>query len=118
MSALSTVGVTPFPRHGKRGFVPLASDKTGLLSGGSITPRVSYCRVDAAGVPAEWIDATVATEGQPTFVYFLSGEYGAEALEQSRPSARDLAVEKVNEAFEASEVSGGPAGVSCGPASR
>lgn len=32
--------------------------------------QVSRCPVDAGGVPAEWIEAAVATDGQPTLVYF------------------------------------------------
>src|SRR5436190_24290670 len=32
--------------------------------------QVIYCRVDANGVPAEWVEATVATTGQPTLIYF------------------------------------------------
>jgi hypothetical protein len=55
-------------------------------------PELSYCRVDAAGVPAEWVEATTATEGQATIVYFVSGEDGVEAIERTRRSAGDLAV--------------------------
>jgi len=33
---------------------------------------VWYCSVDADGVPAQWVEATVATCSQPTYVYFRS----------------------------------------------
>ena len=55
-------------------------------------PSVSYCRVDAAGVPAEWVEASVATEGQRTIVYFVRGGFGVDALERRRHLAGDLAV--------------------------
>ena len=55
--------------------------------------RVSTCRVEANGVPVEWVEAAVvATAGQPTFVYFIGGRHGARALEHSRRAAGDLAV--------------------------
>ena len=52
---------------------------------------MSHCRVDAAGIPAEWVETAVASEGQPTIVYFVTDGYGADALERSRRSAHDLA---------------------------
>lgn len=55
-------------------------------------PMLSHCRVDAGGVPAEWLEANVATASQRTIVCFLGGGYGVDALEQNRPSAGDLAV--------------------------
>ena len=53
--------------------------------------RMSHCRVDADGVPAEWVEATVATDGQPTLVYFLGDGRARVALEQARPIAERLA---------------------------
>ena len=52
---------------------------------------LTYCRVDAAGVRAEWVEAEVATEGQPTTVYFVTTASDGDALEKSRPSAGSLA---------------------------
>lgn len=52
---------------------------------------MSHCRVDAAGIPAEWVETAVASEGQPTIVYFVTDGSGADALERSRRSAHDLA---------------------------
>lgn len=82
MSVLSTVGIPPL----------LRADVDGPWPQLATAPKLSYCRVNAAGVPAEWVEATVATEGQPTIVYFVSGGYGVDALEQSRPAAGHLAV--------------------------
>lgn len=53
---------------------------------------MNYCLVDAGGVDAEWVEATVATECQPTVVFFLGCGYGMDSLERSRRSAGDLAV--------------------------
>lgn len=53
---------------------------------------VSHCRVDAAGVTAEWVEARAATLTQPTFVYFVRGHGDGEVLEAVRPAAGDLAV--------------------------
>jgi hypothetical protein len=53
---------------------------------------VSICVVDAGGVPAEWVETTAATNGQPTFLHFSSGKSGADALAAGRQSARGLAV--------------------------
>lgn len=58
----------------------------------STCTEVSYCRVDAGGAPAEWVEATVATVGQITLVYFVSDGYGVEALARSRSTAAELAV--------------------------
>lgn len=58
----------------------------------SSAPIVSCCQVDAAGVPAEWVEATVATHGQRTFVYFLRDGDRPGALTRSRPSAESFAV--------------------------
>jgi hypothetical protein len=55
----------------------------------SLIRRVSYCRVDADGIPAEWVEAGVATEAQPTYVWFVDG--GVETLERCRGPAGDLA---------------------------
>lgn len=54
--------------------------------------RVSHCRVDAGGVAAEWVEACVASPGQPTLVHFSGGGHGVEALERSRSLAGELAV--------------------------
>ena len=70
----------------------LAADTVNGPAFGCSTPRVSCWRVDPAGVPAEWVESTVATEGQLTLVYFVKGGYGVEALQRNRPSARDIAV--------------------------
>jgi len=58
----------------------------------SLTHWISHCRVDAAGVAAEWVEATAATETQPTIVYFLGSADGPGALERSRRLAGELAV--------------------------
>ena len=43
---------------------------------------LSVVLVDAGGVPAEWVEATVATGGQPTVVWFFSG--GTDDLQRVR----------------------------------
>ena len=53
---------------------------------------VDVCRVDASGVPAEWVEATVATPGQATFVHFSTGPSGVEALTAGRELAREAAM--------------------------
>lgn len=53
---------------------------------------VDVCRVDAGGVPAEWVEATVATAGQPTYVLFSDGRSGIEALTAGRELAREIAI--------------------------
>jgi acetyl esterase/lipase len=53
---------------------------------------VSHCPVDANGVPAEWVEATVATTGQPTLVYFPGHGQGRDSLALGRPLAARLAV--------------------------
>lgn len=53
---------------------------------------VTWCRIDASGVPGEWVEPASATEGQPTIVYFLGTRSGSEPLAQSRPFAGELAV--------------------------
>ena len=63
----------------------------GTMSARSPGFSVSYCQVDAAGVPAEWVEATAAREGQPTIVYFLSASCCVGALDDSRLSAGELA---------------------------
>lgn len=90
MTVVSASGVSPLSRHVERGVVPRPSKMMSGLPWRLKGSTVSSCRVDAGGVPAEWVEATVATEGQPTIVYLLSG--GVDALEQRRPSAGDLAV--------------------------
>jgi hypothetical protein len=61
------------------------------------------CAVNANGVRAEWIEATVATDGQPTVVLFHDGrscdetvEHHAEAI-ATGTGARVLCVECVTE---------------------
>lgn len=55
-------------------------------------PRISICPVDAGGALAEWVEGSVATEGQLTLVQFLGGGYGRDSLERSRPLAANLAL--------------------------
>jgi len=50
---------------------------------------VSPCPVNANGVPAEWVECTVATESQTTIVYLVGA---ADGLESARRSAEDLAI--------------------------
>jgi hypothetical protein len=73
-----------------RGLSPLLIAETNEVCS-TLRPVTRYCRVDASGVPAEWVEAARATQGQPTIVYFLN-EYGADALEEGRQSAGELAV--------------------------
>ncbi len=47
--------------------------------------RETWCPVDAGGALAEWVEATVATPGQPTVVHFVVG--GRDTLDQVRPGA-------------------------------
>ena len=54
-------------------------------------PPASYCRVDAGGVPAEWVEITPATEGQPTLVLFLDLPCDPDPLETGRLRAGRLA---------------------------
>jgi acetyl esterase/lipase len=70
-------------------------------------PRVSYCRVDADGVPAEWVEATPAAEGQATFVYFQCGGCGGDPFEESRRPTGDLAVSTGARVLEVACLSGG-----------
>ena len=72
--------------------VPIESVEALGLAEASMVPGLSHCRVDADGVAAEWVEATVATRGQPTLVYFPAGGYGPDVLEQNRPVAGTLAV--------------------------
>lgn len=55
------------------------------------TPSVSYCRVDAAGVPAEWVEVTTATPDQMTVLYFRVGPAPSTAVDAARPVAAELA---------------------------
>lgn len=54
-------------------------------------PIAHHARVECRGVLAEWVEVTVATEGQPTFVYFGAGRCRGDVLEQNRPFAGRLA---------------------------
>jgi len=60
---------------------------------GSITSGLSYCRVDGGGVPAEWVEAGTAAEGQPTLVWFLGSTYALNPLKETRARAGRLAAE-------------------------
>ena len=61
--------------------------------GGSSFPGVvDVCGVDAGGVRAEWVEATVATAGQATFVHFSCGRSGVEALMAGRELASEIAI--------------------------
>jgi monoterpene epsilon-lactone hydrolase len=53
---------------------------------------VTWCGVDAAGIPAEWVEAGPAFDGQSTFVYLIAGS-GSHALEMQRPVAARIALE-------------------------
>ena len=55
------------------------------------TPGISHCRVDAGGIPAEWVEVTTATTTQPTVVYFVGHRSGGAALETTRAQAGRLA---------------------------
>lgn len=61
-------------------------------AGGDLPTVFSHCRVDARGVPCEWVEATRATRGQPTIVDFLRAGDGVCPLERYRPSAHEIAV--------------------------
>jgi monoterpene epsilon-lactone hydrolase len=52
---------------------------------------VTHWPVDSGGVPAEWVEATVATTGQPTLVYFHGSHDGRGCLAGGRAPAADLA---------------------------
>ena len=83
-SSLSFVGTGGFP---------LAADIVdGARSDRSMVSSVTYCAVDAAGVPAEWVDATVATAAQPTLVYFLSAGDRTDLFGRVRLTTGTLAV--------------------------
>ena len=68
------------------GAVSIGAARTGLPD------LLSHFRVDADGVPCEWVEATRATRGQETIVYFLGGEHGVGPLERYRPSALEFAI--------------------------
>jgi hypothetical protein len=53
--------------------------------------HVTVCPVDAGGVAAEWVEATVATPGQTTFVCFAGADSGDGALAANRWWAEELA---------------------------
>jgi acetyl esterase/lipase len=55
--------------------------------------QASHCRVNAGGVPAEWVEATLASTDQQTLVYFVDGVDPAACVERIRGVAQDLAVE-------------------------
>ena len=68
----------------------LLSRTEGIAVGG--LGVVDVCGVDAGGVPAEWVEATVATPGQPTYILFSGARSGAEALTAGRELARETAI--------------------------
>ena len=74
----------PPRRHPRRQGHPLEPDPP--MKGGS------HCRVDAGGVPGEWVEACVATPDQPTIVYLHGGRSAGGSLETVRPLARELAI--------------------------
>ena len=53
--------------------------------------RLSWCRVDAGGVPAEGAEATIARPDQLTFVWFRSDLDPSVAVEANRAAAGELA---------------------------
>ena len=55
-------------------------------------PPVSRCAVDADGVSAEWVEATVAKSDQPTLVYFSPLPHCKNYPAEARPVAADLAI--------------------------
>lgn len=61
-------------------------------AGVGLSNALSHCRVDAHGVPCEWVEVTRATRGQPTIVYFLGAEDGVDPLRLYRPLAFEVAV--------------------------
>ena len=50
---------------------------------------VTHCGVNAGGIPAEWVEADVATEGQFTLIYLIAG--GPESLEKGRRTSAAVA---------------------------
>ena len=61
--------------------------------GGPPSPdAVLVCGVDAGGIPGEWVEVTVATPGQATFLHFSSGRSGVEALMAGRELACEVAI--------------------------
>lgn len=53
--------------------------------------HVTVCPVDAGGVAAEWVEATVASPDQATFVCFSGGPSADDALAANRWWAEELA---------------------------
>ena len=54
-------------------------------------PEMTFCGVDADGVAAEWVEATVATAGQWTLIC-LGTSSGSASLDVARRLARKLAM--------------------------
>lgn len=73
-------------------FEPAPAKPNDRRTSPSTASRVSYCRVDAAGVRAEWVETTLAIEGQATLVYFVDRTYEADTLQAIRPHAGRLSV--------------------------
>lgn len=57
-----------------------------------LCPKVDHCRIDAGGVPAEWVEATAARIGQPTLVIFSGYRHDAWAARTASRLAEDLAI--------------------------
>ena len=71
---------------------PVIGYERSLGGCGTTGPGVSHYRVDADGVSAEWVEAEVATLGQPTIVYFHGSRFASGSLEKVRPQAAELAI--------------------------
>lgn len=56
------------------------------------TPVIWRCAVDAGGVHAEWVEAAIATEGQPTVVALLDRYGNGNAARQGRAGSEQLAI--------------------------
>lgn len=72
--------------------------KSGSLCLAALSPRqllstVERWGVSANGVPAEWVEATVASLGQRTLVIFSGGANGSDSFGTARHHAGDLAME-------------------------
>lgn len=90
----STLAVTSMLNFRGAGRAPLDRRSLPVASADGLSdfPEVDYWGVDADGVPAEWVEAAVATSGQWTLVYFHGGRGGVGSVEAGRPPVRRLAV--------------------------
>ena len=55
-------------------------------------PQIWRCAVDAGGVPAEWVEAALATDSQTTVVHLLDSDGNADATQESQAGAEQLAI--------------------------